>query len=182
MRPLFGYTALVSALAATALVRVRRRAPRRACAVVLIAMLALTPPVGLGLARVAAARSVAVLGTALSGGDATDAVLVHEGPIEASGALEWYSGRRPVLLDATRSVLGFGATYPEAAETFWDASRFLAEWRAGRRLLLVTPRPPEGSIVARIPAEHRRLVLATHGRRLYRIGCGEAEGCGSVGR
>ena len=39
-------------------------------------------------------------------------LLVHEGPIENSGALELYSGRRPVLLDARRSVLGIGATYP----------------------------------------------------------------------
>jgi hypothetical protein len=92
---------------------------------------------------------------------------VHEGPIENSGALEWYSGRRPVLLEARRSVLGFGATFSDARETFWDAARFEREWSAGRRIVLVTPRPPDKSIVARLPRDSVRLLRAEHGRWLY---------------
>ena len=61
-----------------------------------------------------------------------------------------YSGRRPALLDARRSVLGIGATYPDAAETFWDARDLARAWQSGRRVFLVTPRAPD--------AERRRIV------------------------
>jgi len=181
VRPLLVHVAVVAGVAALALLIGRRRGGRHALVVVLLATLALTPAVGAGLARVAAARSVAAMGATVAR-EAPGAVLVHEGPIEGAGALEWYSGRRPVLLDATRSVLAFGATYPEAADTFWDEGRFLAEWRAGRPLLLLTARAPDASVVARIPEGHRRLVAAAHGRRLYRIGCDGPSACGSVGR
>jgi len=94
-------------------------------------------------------------------------LLVHEGPIENSGAIEFYSGRRPVLLDGTRSVLGMGATFPEAREIFWDAERLKREWSGPRRLFLLTPRPPERSVAAFLPSDRLRLIAAGAGRRLY---------------
>jgi hypothetical protein len=92
---------------------------------------------------------------------------VHEGPIEVSGALELYSGRRPALLDGTRSVLGFGATYPDARDTFWTLERFQREWGSDRPVYLVTPRAPAASVIATVPPERRHLVLEDNGRRLY---------------
>jgi len=95
-------------------------------------------------------------------------VLAHEGPIETSGSLEFYSGQRPALLDGHRSVLGIGATFPEAKGTFWDTARFRREWLSGeRRLFLVTPRSPATSVVASLPAGSARLLLRDNGRWLY---------------
>jgi hypothetical protein len=92
-------------------------------------------------------------------------VIVHEGPIENSGALEWYSGRRPVILDGQRSVLGFGASRPESREVFWDRARLAAAWTDGRRVWLVTGRADDHSVVRALPG--RRLVATAGGRRLY---------------
>jgi 4-amino-4-deoxy-L-arabinose transferase-like glycosyltransferase len=92
-------------------------------------------------------------------------IVVHEGPIENPARFEWYSGRRPVIVDGRRSVLGFGATRPEGAATFWDAGRLELAWRGSRRVWVVTTRPPERSLVAQLPGA--RLVDATGGRSLY---------------
>ena len=61
---------------------------------------------------------------------APEDVVAHEGPIENSGALEWYSGRRPVIVDGRRSVLGFGATRPEAPRRVLGAATAAEAWRA----------------------------------------------------
>jgi hypothetical protein len=92
-------------------------------------------------------------------------VLVHEGPLENSGALEWYSGVRPVIVDGGRSVLAFGASRPESAEAFWDAARLAVVWRGERRVWLVTGRRPAASLVGTLPAA--RLIASGGGRRLY---------------
>src|SRR3989304_3273203 len=67
--------------------------------------LALVPAVETAGARLSEARAVAGLAEEVKWRARDGAVLVHEGPIESSGALEFYSGRRPMLLDARRSVL-----------------------------------------------------------------------------
>jgi hypothetical protein len=175
------HTAVVSGAGAAVLLALARR-PRMLVPAVAITMLALTPAVGAALARVAASRSVMDLAERAAREVRDGAVLVHEGPIENSGALPLYAGHRPVLLEARRSVLGFGATQPEARGLFWDAERFDAEWRAGRTLVVVTPRGPERSLAASVPSSHRRLLAADNGRWLYRISCEGAPGCGSVGR
>jgi hypothetical protein len=95
------------------------------------------------------------------------ALLAHEGPIENSGALEFYSGHRPVLVDARRSVLGFGATFRDAADSFWTAERLRAAWLSGRPVLLVTPRDPSRSLVADLPPDRVGLLRAENGRWLY---------------
>jgi hypothetical protein len=91
--------------------------------------------------------------------------VVHEGPLENSGALEWYSGRRPVILDGRRSVLGFGATQPESRELFWDRARLAAAWAGSARVWLVTGRGENRSAVSVLPGP--RLVASAGGRRLY---------------
>jgi hypothetical protein len=92
-------------------------------------------------------------------------VIVHEGPIENSGALEWYSGRRPVILDGRRSVLGFGASQAESRDMFWDHARLAAAWADGSRVWLVTGRAEDHSVVRGLPG--RRLIASAGGRRLY---------------
>jgi hypothetical protein len=94
-----------------------------------------------------------------------DDVVVHEGPIENAGALEWYSGRRPLILDGRRSVLGFGADRPEARGRFWDDSTLAAAWSGPGRVWLVTARPSDRSVVSRLP--DARLAAEDGGRRVY---------------
>ncbi|MCL6639829.1 MAG: hypothetical protein K6T92_00495, partial [Candidatus Rokubacteria bacterium] len=94
-----------------------------------------------------------------------DDLLVHEVPLENSGALEWYAGRRPVIVDGRRSVLAFGATLPGAEATFWTEERARAAWTGERRVWLVTVRAAERGLVRTLPGA--RLVREAGGRRLY---------------
>jgi len=130
-------------------------------------MLAVMPLATRSAALVASGRAVRDmaedLGRQMRPGD----LLVHEGPIENSGALELYSGRRPVLLDARRSVLGIGATFPDAAETFWEARDLVRAWPSSRRIFLVTPRAPSLSAVAALPPGTAHLLETRNGRWLY---------------
>src|SRR5215470_16341850 len=106
----------------------RRRAPRpRRCppglpsspwcrargwtgALVAATMLAVMPSALRALEIVSSGRAVADMAAEVRRLTTPETVLVHEGPIENSGALELYASRRPILVDAQRSVLGFGAT------------------------------------------------------------------------
>jgi len=168
LRPLVARTALVfGAGSVVLLVTLYRFAHGLGRWAVLATMLIAMPAVGAGVSLVASGRAVLAMAAEIRHGLGADDLLVHEGPIENSGALEFYGGRRPVLLDARRSVLGFGATSAEARETFWDAERFRREWLGGRRLMLVTTRAPASSVVSRLPPERLHLVFAQNGRWLY---------------
>src|SRR5439155_338565 len=82
----------------------------------------------IGLGLVASHRAVRDLARSVARLAGPEDVVAHEGPIENSGALEWYAGRRPVIVDGRRSVLGFGAERPEARDLFWDAARLRGAW------------------------------------------------------
>ena len=169
LRPLIVRTGLACGLTSVALIpALIRGSARWALAVIMGGMLTLMPLVEAGRDLVTSRRAVAAMAREIGREMGPDDVLVHEGPIESSGALEFYSGRRPALLDGRRSVLGFGATFPEASEMFWNAERFRRAWLGGeRRLLLVTPRPPAKSVVASLPPESVRMLLHDNGRWLY---------------
>ena len=156
----FGVGALV--LAALA---VRPRARFSAAAATAATLLAVLPCVALGLQVVAGARTVKPIALELARQASAADVIVHEGPIENSGALEWYSGRRPIILDGRRSVLGFGASRPEGSDAFWDRERLATAWSDGRRVWLVTGRAEDHSVVTALPG--RRLIASAGGRRLY---------------
>jgi len=130
-------------------------------------MLAVMPAATRALDLVAGARAVSGMAAEVRRLTAQGALLAHEGAIENSGALEFYSGRRPVLVDARRSVLGIGATFPDAAGAFWTAEQLAAAWLSGRPILLVTPREPRRSIVSTLPPNRVGLLRAENGRWLY---------------
>jgi hypothetical protein len=168
LRPLVGRTALVFTLGAVALAAAAMlRAGRLAAVAVATTMLAVVPSVGQALALVSTARAVSGIAAEIQLGWQPDVVLVHEGPLENSGALELYSGVRPVLVEGRRSVLGIGSTFPEAAESFWDADRLTREWLSSRPVLLVTTRDPERSLVARMPRGRVHLLASRQGRWLW---------------
>lgn len=168
IRLLLGVTALIFAAAAGILAVLMFDRPRLAGpwapALVLAAMVAVLPCVGAGLAVVAAHRAVRPLAVELARQAAPDDVVVHEGPLENSGALEWYAQRRPVIVDGRRSVLGFGATFDGAADVLWERDRLRHAWGNGR-VWLLTVRAPAHSVATELPGA--RLVGEAGGRRLY---------------
>jgi 4-amino-4-deoxy-L-arabinose transferase-like glycosyltransferase len=171
LRPLLGATALVFATGAVAIVivmaavRWRGRQEMPASALVAATMLAAMPIVAAALATVATHRAVRPVALEVAARIGARDTLVHEGPLENSGALEWYAGRRPIIVDGRRSVLGFGATLPGAADAFWERDRLGRAWAARERVWLVTGRAPSASVVNELA--DARLVLAAGGRRLY---------------
>ena len=168
LQPLVARTALIMAVGAV-LVALSgwRRAGRWTSAVVAATMLAVMPAATGTLGLVGGARAVTGMAAELKRWEAPGVLLAHEGAIENSGALEFYSGRRPVLVDARRSVLGIGATFPDAAGTFWTADELAAAWLSGLPILLVTTREPTGSVVSTLPSDRVRLLRAENGRWLY---------------
>ena len=168
LQPLVARTAAIMGAGAVALAVVAwRRAGRSTAAIVAATMLAVMPSATRALDLVSTARAVSSMAREIRRLSDSDALLAHEGPLENSGALEFYSGRRPVLVDARRSVLGIGATYPDAASRFWTAAQLAEAWRGGRPILLVTPRDPRRSLVAGLPPERVQLLRAENGRWLY---------------
>ena len=158
---------LLLAGAAVLAVAAARRSARLGAAAVAGVMLLLMPVVGDGLAATSRARAVAGMAREIRDRLGPADVLVLEGPIENAGALEFYSGHRPALLDGRRSVLGIGATFADAADTFWTPARFTEAWASPRPPYLLTTREPARSIAAELPPDSVRLLAADNGRWLY---------------
>ncbi|HWN15945.1 MAG TPA: glycosyltransferase family 39 protein, partial [Candidatus Dormibacteraeota bacterium] len=161
-----GSILLLAGAVALALAAARRSA-RAAAAVVGAVMLLLVPVVGDGLAATSSARAVIGMAREIRARFTPGDVLVLEGPIENAGAVEFYSGQRPALLDARRSVLGVGATFADSAATFWTTARFAEAWDSARPPYLLTTRVPAQSIAAQLPPESVRLLSVQNGRWLY---------------
>src|SRR5207245_1547531 len=83
--------------------------PNVAAFVVLAPMLALLPLIAGALGLVSGHRAAEGVGLELVRRAGREDLIVHEGPLENSGALEWYSGRRAVIVEGQKSVLDFGA-------------------------------------------------------------------------
>jgi len=161
---MFGLCALATA-AALAFVRSPERRRSLGVLIVGVTMVATMPGVARSLGVVVRHRAVRDLAQSVARQAGPDDVVAHEGPIENSGALEWYSGRRPVLLDGRRSVLAFGAERPESRDLFWDAARLRDAWTSGRRVWVVSVRSPAHSLVAGLPGA--RLLGVAGGRTLW---------------
>jgi 4-amino-4-deoxy-L-arabinose transferase-like glycosyltransferase len=169
MQPMLAQAAAVMLAGAAGLAwAAARRSARAGAAVVAVAMLLLVPLVGRSLAATSSVRTVASMAAEIRARLGPGDVLVLEGPIENAGAVELYSGRRPVLLDGTRSVLGIGATFPDAAASFWSTETFRAAWESPHPPYLLTTREAGRSIVGSLPPGSVRLLVADNGRWLYR--------------
>jgi len=179
LQPLVAWAAgvLLAGAAVLGAAAVRGSARLGAWAVAAV-MVLLVPVVALGLAVTSTARAVTVMAAEIRARLGPGDLLVLEGPIENAGAVEFYSGHRPVLLDAARSVLGIGATFADAAGTFWTAPRFAEAWASARPPYLLTTREPARSIVGSLPPRSARLLFAHNGRWLY----GRAPDAGPVSR
>ena len=135
--------------------------------VILGTLLVWMPLVGSAGSLMAESRSVRGMALEVSRRAGPTDLVIHEGPIENSGALEFYAGRRPAILDGRVSVLGFGATFPEARDTFWDRAQLMEAWKRPRRVFLLTIRGPARSAVSLLPRGEVHLLATGGGRWLY---------------
>ncbi len=135
--------------------------------VILATLLVWMPLVREAGSLMAESRSVRTIALEVSRRAGPIDLVAHEGPIENSGALEFYAGRRPVILDGRVSVLGFGATFPEARDTFWDRARLMEAWKRPQRVFLLTTRGPANSAMSELPPGEVHLLATGGGRWLY---------------
>ena len=161
----FGAAALATGAAVGFTVSSPERRRRLVVFIVTATMIASLPSVAVGLGLVASHRAVRDLARSVARLAGPEDIVAHEGPIENSGALEWYAGRRPVIIDGRRSVLGFGSERPEARDLFWDTTRLRDAWATGRRVWVVSVRSPARSVVADLPGA--RLLGVSGGRSLW---------------
>lgn len=84
---------------------------------------------------------------------ASDDVLVHEGSLEYSASLPYYTGRNWAVLDGRQGDLEFGSRYPESRELFVDGADFERLWRGPKRVFVLTRLPGERSLVSKLPGE-----------------------------
>jgi 4-amino-4-deoxy-L-arabinose transferase-like glycosyltransferase len=80
-------------------------------------------------------------------------VVAHEGSLEYSAALPFYTGRRIVVVNGARGDLDISSRRPEARGWFVDGAGLAARWRGDERVFLVTQRPRPQSVVAALPAD-----------------------------
>ena len=149
------------------LLAIARGARTLGLGVILGTLLVWMPLVGSAGSLMAESRSVRGMALEVSRRAGPADLVIHEGPIENSGALEFYAGRRPAILDGRVSVLGFGATFPEARDTFWDRAQLMEAWKRPRRVFLLTIRGPARSAVSLLPRGEVHLLATGGGRWLY---------------
>jgi 4-amino-4-deoxy-L-arabinose transferase-like glycosyltransferase len=82
-----------------------------------------------------------------------DDVVAHEGSLEYSAALPFYTGRRVVVVNGARGDLEFASRRPEAEGWFVDDRGLEALWAGPRRVFVVTQQPADRTVVARLPRE-----------------------------
>jgi 4-amino-4-deoxy-L-arabinose transferase-like glycosyltransferase len=95
---------------------------------------------------------------------APDDLLIHEGPLENSAGLAFYTGRQLHVVEGRRGDLHFGSRFPEAAGLFLSGDELARLWSGHRRMLLVTDRPVDQSVL-RLIAPPARHLIGHEGRR-----------------
>jgi 4-amino-4-deoxy-L-arabinose transferase-like glycosyltransferase len=168
LRSVLALCAIVFGLGALALgVAIYRRSAELGVTVVLAAMLAFLPAAGKGMAEFARARSAEPIGLALARRAQLNDVIVHEGALEHTASVLLIL-RHPVhLVDGRTSNLGFGATFPDAREVFWDPGRMRESWKGPGRRFLISTVAAEKSVVRSLPPNQVHLLVEAAGRRLY---------------
>ena len=146
-------------------VAVWRQWPAAGVGVALAAMIAFLPAVGEGMAQFARGRSVRPITEALARRLAPGDRLVHEGALENSASLLLALNRPVHVVEGLRSNLAFGATFPDARDVFWSATRLHEAWAAPGRCFLVSTVEPSQSVVRTLQPAH--LVARGGGRWLY---------------
>jgi hypothetical protein len=96
-------------------------------------------------------HSVRPVAEVLAAAARRDDLIVHEGPLEYSAALPYYTGRRIAVVDGARGDQEFASTLPQARGWFLDGGALPALWAGERRIFLVTQRRHGRSVVDLLP-------------------------------
>ena len=80
-------------------------------------------------------------------------LVVHEGPLEYSGGLPFYTGRRINILNGRRGDLDFGSRYSETRYLFLDNDKFVRAWEGDQRVFLVTRSEVQESVLEKLPSK-----------------------------
>jgi 4-amino-4-deoxy-L-arabinose transferase-like glycosyltransferase len=112
-------------------------------------------------------HSVRVLASELRARDGPEATIVHEGSLEYSGGLPFYTGKRILVLNGKRGDLEFGSRYEEAKDVFVDTAGFARLWQSAEPVFLVSRFNPSRSAIRTLPGEKVFLVGQYGSRRLY---------------
>ena len=153
--PVLVKSALVFAAATVAMaVAVRQRWPAAGVGIALAAMIAFLPMAGEGMTQFARGRSVRLVTEVLTRRLTPADCVVHEGALENSASL-LLSVNRPVhVVDGLQSSLAFGATFAEARDVFWSATRLREVWAGSGRCFLVSTVDPAHSVVRSLTPVH----------------------------
>jgi hypothetical protein len=149
-----------------------RQAPRRAFACFTLMTVLLLGLVGATLTRVGTFRSVKSLVSLILPHLSPEALVIHEGPLENSAGLTYYTGRQIYVVDGRRGDLDFGSRFPEAHGLFLDGEAVSQLWQSSQHIFLVTDRAPESSVLRLTVPEERHLV-GQEGRRWVYTNRGE---------
>ena len=91
--------------------------------------------------------------------------IIHEGSLEYSGSLPFYTGRQISVLNGKRGDLDFGSRYPEAQGAFLDDMDFARRWQNEERVFFVTRLQEPDNAPIRLALKNTFL-LGRYGSRL----------------
>lgn len=116
---------------------------------------------------ISAYRSVKPIAATILWQAGPDDLLIHEGPLENSAGLPFYTKRQILIVDGQRGDLDFGSRFPEAEGLFLRGEELPQLWQGRRRVFFVTPLPPGQSLLRLIKPKDRHLIGQEGGRWLF---------------
>lgn len=168
LRPLFGSLAAIFLAGSAGLgLALWKRLPRVGLGVLFAAVIAFLPVAGEGMSLLARLKSLKPITWAINSRAGAQDLIVHEGALEDSGSLVFYTGRFVKIVDGKASNLAFGSTFPEARSTFWGVEELRDRWGGELRIFLVTLNPPNRSVVKELPPDRVHELAKSGGRWLY---------------
>lgn len=93
--------------------------------------------------------------------------IVHEGSLEYSGGLPFYTGRQVYVLNGQRGDLDFGSRYPEGQGLFFSDGDFVRLWKSPQRVFLVTRLQEGEGVLKRLSLEGIHFLGRFGSRALY---------------
>jgi hypothetical protein len=96
-----------------------------------------------------------------------DDLVVHEGPLENSAGLTFYTGRQIHVVDGRHGDLHFGSRFPDATGLFLGSEELVGLWQAHRRIFVVTDRAVDQSVLRLMTPQTRHLIGHEGRRWLY---------------
>lgn len=112
-------------------------------------------------------HSAKAVSRAIAARDGNEEMIVHEGSLEYSAALPFYTGRRVMVLDGAKGDLDYASRLPEGRGWFLDGAQFEKLWNGPDEILIVTQLPWERSALGALPSQSVRRIGQYGSRRLY---------------